>query len=140
MPTFRWRRPRASRLSTLTGRRQGSLSERPGCNRYLSASRVLDGSRFAAGQPVGFRRLRLVARLTLEYLQHRPDANIPLAAASREQAEHAYRQAEGFVIRTPWMQSVFECQPGYRRITLRSRPTSRLQVIAADDRTGDGTI
>src|SRR6202022_3099856 len=90
--------------------------------------------------PEGNTKTTTVAGLALYHLQHRPDAMVPLAAASREQAEHAYRQAEGFVIRTPWMQSVFECQPGYRRITLRSRPTSRVQVIAADDRTGDGAI
>jgi hypothetical protein len=64
---------------------------------------------------------------------------IPVGAASREQAEILYRQAEGFVLRTPGMRQRFKCQEGYRRVKCL-RTGGRLQVYAADDRTGDGII
>jgi phage terminase large subunit-like protein len=60
-----------------------------------------------------------------------------LAASSRDQAEIDYRQGEGFVERSGL--DGFRCYAGYRRIVYK--PTGgRIQVFAADDRTGDGII
>lgn len=106
--------------------------------------------------PEGNAKTTLAAGVTLYYLEHRPGASIPVAASSREQAEVLYRQAEGFVIRSPRLHEQvddplrtlrgkrpkqvprFECQEGYRRI--KHFEGSRMQVYAADDRTGDGVI
>src|SRR3990172_3851088 len=48
-----------------------------------------------------------------------------------------YRQADGFVERSDL--SGFRCYDGYRRI-VHKVSGSRIQVLAADDRTGDGII
>lgn len=98
----------------------------------------------------------LVAGLALYYLEHVPQAAIPVAAATREQAESIYAQAEGFVLRSERMHELvpdrirvargkramdvprFICQNGNRRIN--HFEGGRLQVRAADDRTGDGII
>jgi phage terminase large subunit-like protein len=62
-----------------------------------------------------------------------------VAASSRDQAEILYRQAEGFVLRTPRLRVLYKCLEGYRRIRhLKNR--SRIQVFAADAKTGDGII
>jgi phage terminase large subunit-like protein len=50
-----------------------------------------------------------------------------------------YRQAEGFVLRSPSIRDHFKCQEGYRRIKCLTT-TGRIQVYAADDRTADGVI
>jgi hypothetical protein len=106
--------------------------------------------------PEGNAKTTLAAGITLYYLEHSEMASIPVAASSREQAEVLYRQAEGFVIRSDAMHELmddpnreargkramkvprFECQEGYRRI--KHFGGSRMQVYAADDRTGDGVI
>lgn len=72
-------------------------------------------------------------------LEFRPNPSIPWAASSRDQAEIGYRQAEGFVARSPRLKSFLKCQEGYRRIK-RQDGTGRLQIFAADDGTGDGII
>jgi phage terminase large subunit-like protein len=64
---------------------------------------------------------------------------IPIAASSREQAEIMYRQAEGLVSRSPELRPRFRAYDGYRRIKCL-RTGGRIQVFAADDRTGDGII
>lgn len=72
-------------------------------------------------------------------LEFRPYAMIPWAASSRDQAEIGYRQAEGFIRRSPRLAELLKCLSGYRRI--ENRVTGgRLQVFAADDGTGDGVI
>jgi len=106
--------------------------------------------------PEGNGKTTLVAGLALYHCEHRPGAAVPVAASSREQAEILYRQAEGFVLRSPRMyESVhsaiqeakgkqktevprFVCLEGYRRINHFGG--GRIQVFAADDRTGDGVI
>jgi phage terminase large subunit-like protein len=106
--------------------------------------------------PEGNGKTTLLAGLALYHCEHRPFAAVPVAAASREQAEILYRQAEGFVLRSEMMHSSvhsiiqaakgkrktdvprFLCLEGYRRINHHSG--SRIQVFAADDRTGDGII
>jgi phage terminase large subunit-like protein len=89
--------------------------------------------------PEGNGKTTFLGHLGLYYGDFTPSAMIPIAASSREQAEIMYRQAEGFVIRTPGLRERFKCQEGYRRIKCL-RTGGRLQVYAADDRTGDGII
>jgi phage terminase large subunit-like protein len=89
--------------------------------------------------PEGNGKTTLVAGLALYHIRHRMSGQVPVAAASREQAEILYRQAEGFVLRTPHLQPHFKCLEGYRRIRCDDMG-SRIQVFAADDRTGDGVI
>jgi phage terminase large subunit-like protein len=106
--------------------------------------------------PEGNGKTTLVAGLSLYHCEHRKFAAVPVAASSREQAEILYRQAEGFVLRSerlyaPLHSSIqaakgkvktsvprFLCLEGYRRIN--HYQGGRVQVFAADDRTGDGVI
>jgi len=89
--------------------------------------------------PEGNGKTTLMAGLGLYHCEFRATASVPVAASSREQAEIMYRQAEGMVLRTPRLRRVFKCQEGYRRIK-HLLNGSRMQVFAADDRTGDGLI
>lgn len=89
--------------------------------------------------PEGNTKTTTIAGIGLYHCQHKYAASVPIAASSRDQAEIMFRQAEGFVLRTPHLQSVFRCQEGYRRIRC-DEMQSRIQVYAADDRTGDGVI
>lgn len=106
--------------------------------------------------PEGNGKTTLVAGLALYHCEFMPHASVPVAASSREQAEIMYRQAEGFVLRSerlyasvhsPIQQAKgkrktemprFTCLEGYRRIN--HVEGGRIQVFAADDRTGDGVI
>jgi len=106
--------------------------------------------------PEGNGKTTLVALLALYHAEFRPFASVPVAASSREQAEILYRQAEGFVLRSPKLHSLvhseiqaskgkaktdvprFTCLEGYRRINHHAG--GRIQVFASDDRTGDGVI
>jgi phage terminase large subunit-like protein len=106
--------------------------------------------------PEGNGKTTLLAGLALYHVEHRPFASVPVAAASREQAEILYRQAEGFVLRSEMLHKPvhsavqaakgkrktevprFLCLEGYRRINHHAG--GRIQVFAADDRTGDGVI
>lgn len=85
-----------------------------------------------------------VAGLSLYIIEHKPSAYVPVAASSRDQAEWIYRQAEGFVSRADRLaigkhDAGFRCLEGYRRIRFDAM-NSRIQVFAADDRSGDGII
>ena len=106
--------------------------------------------------PEGNGKTTLVAGLALYHCEFRPFAAVKVAAASREQAEIMYKQAEGFVLRTERLYELvhspmqeakgkrktqvprFVCLEGYRRIN--HHEGGRIQVFAADDRTGDGVI
>ena len=106
--------------------------------------------------PEGNGKTTLLAGIALYHCEFRPFAAVPVAAASREQAEIMYRQAEGFVLRSPRMYAPvhsaiaaakgkqktdvprFVCLEGYRRINHHGG--GRIQVFAADDRTGDGVL
>jgi len=106
--------------------------------------------------PEGNGKTTLVAGLALYHVEFRPHASVPVAASSREQAEIMYRQGEGFVLRSPRMYETvdsaiqkakgkrktevprFECLQGFRRINHFAG--GRIQIFAADDRTGDGVI
>lgn len=106
--------------------------------------------------PEGNGKTTLMAALALYHCEHRMMASVPVAASSREQAEIMYRQAEGFVLRSPRLYEVvhsaiqsakgkrktdvprFMPLEGHRRIN--HFEGGRIQVFAADDRTGDGVI
>lgn len=88
--------------------------------------------------PEGSGKTTLVAALALYWGEHTMTPSIPIGASSREQAEILYRQAEGFVTRGE-MTDRFRCYDGYRRIKCLTT-NGRIQVHAADDRTGDGVI
>jgi phage terminase large subunit-like protein len=89
--------------------------------------------------PEGNGKTTLLAGLALYHCEFTDAAWVPVAASARDQAEIMYRQAEGFVARSPRLRGVFKCQDGYRRIR-HLENGSRIQVFAADDRTGDGVI
>jgi phage terminase large subunit-like protein len=89
--------------------------------------------------PEGNGKTTFLAMLGLYFGDYTPSAMIPIAASSREQAEVMYRQAEGLVSRSRELGKRFRAYAGYRRITCL-RTDGRLQVYAADDRTGDGII
>jgi phage terminase large subunit-like protein len=89
--------------------------------------------------PEGNGKTTFMAAWRLYYGDYKPSAMVPIGASSREQAEILYRQAEGFVLRTKGLRERFKCQEGYRRIKCL-RTGGRIQVFAADDRTGDGII
>jgi phage terminase large subunit-like protein len=106
--------------------------------------------------PQGNGKTTLVAGLALYYLEHHPNAAIPIAAAATDQANQLYLQAQGFVIRSDWMYELapdllaqatgkrksemprFECQRGFRRV--RHHKGGFLEIRPSDDRTGDGII
>jgi hypothetical protein len=89
--------------------------------------------------PEGNGKTTLMGGVALYHADYTPDAIVPMAAASRDQTGILLNQAAGFVRRTPGMDRRFRVYEGYRRIdALRTR--GRIQVFAADDRTGDGVI
>jgi len=89
--------------------------------------------------PEGNSKTTSMSGLALYHLEHVPYAMALWAASARDQAELGYLQAEGFVMRSQRLLSLFKVHPGYRRIAHRTNG-SRLQIFAADDRTGDGVI
>jgi phage terminase large subunit-like protein len=88
--------------------------------------------------PEGNTKTTSMAGLALYHCEFVRWARALWAASARDQAELGYLQAEGFVQRSKRLQSIFRCHPGYRRI--QHWEGSRLQIFAADDRTGDGVI
>jgi len=99
--------------------------------------------------PEGNGKTTLIAGLALYGLRFAPDALIPVAASSRDQARIMYRQAKGFLRRSQLDDPGFEFEAfdGYRRIDLRGPgKTKRGEVLgsiemhAADAGTGDGII
>jgi len=89
--------------------------------------------------PEGNAKTTLAGGLVLYHARYRKGARVPVAASSRDQAEWLYQAAAGFVERSPSIEHLFKCQEGYRRIKCESM-SSRIQIFAADDRTGDGVI
>lgn len=89
--------------------------------------------------PEGNGKTSLLGGVNLYVADFKATANCLVAAASREQAEILFSQAAGLVYRSPGFDQRFRVFEGYRRIrALRSH--GRIQVKAADDRTGDGAI
>lgn len=89
--------------------------------------------------PEGNGKTTLIAGIALYHCEFKPSASVPVAASSRDQAEILYGQAEGLVLRTPRLRNLFKCLPGYRRIKCTTNG-AKIQVWAADERTGDGVI
>jgi phage terminase large subunit-like protein len=89
--------------------------------------------------PEGNGKTTFLGELALYFGDYTPSAMVPIAASSREQAEILYRQAAGIVQRSPELRQRFRAYDGYRRIKCH-RTGGRIQVFAADDRTGDGII
>lgn len=89
--------------------------------------------------PEGNAKTTLMAGIGLYHGDYTPTAEVLLAAASRDQAGLLFSQAAGFVERSPGFRERFRVFEGYRRIKCL-RSGGRLQVFAADDRTGDGVI
>ncbi len=87
--------------------------------------------------PEGNAKTTLLAGLALYHIAYTLSGNVPIAASSRDQAEILYGQAEGFVQRSEL--AGYKTLPGYRRIRYDATH-SRIQIFAADDRTGDGQI
>jgi len=99
--------------------------------------------------PEGNGKTTLVALLALYGLRFAPDALIPVAASSRDQARIMYRQAKGFLRRSrlddPGVE--FHAFDGYRRIDIRLPGRTKrgdvggsIEIHAADAGTGDGII
>ncbi|MCC6619482.1 MAG: hypothetical protein IT341_10650 [Chloroflexi bacterium] len=89
--------------------------------------------------PEGNGKTTALGGLGVYLLEFRRGAWIPWAASSRDQAEIGYRQAEGFILRSPRLRAMFKCLEGYRRIRNKLNG-NRMQIFAADDATGDGVI
>jgi hypothetical protein len=89
--------------------------------------------------PEGNGKTTLAAGLGLFHLDHVEAAEVPVAAATVQQANTLYRQCEEFVARTPGMAERFRCVPGMRRIdALETR--GHLRVYPGTDATADGVI
>lgn len=89
--------------------------------------------------PEGNGKTTLMGGLALYHADFTPQASVLMAAASRDQCGLLLGQAAGFVYRSPALKDRFKVFEGYRRITAL-RTQGRIQVFAADDRTGDGVI
>lgn len=89
--------------------------------------------------PEGNAKSTLMGGVALYHCDYTPDANVLMAASSRDQCGILLGQASGFVRRSPGMAKRFRVYEGYRRIQ-SLRLGGRIQVFAADDRTGDGVI
>lgn len=89
--------------------------------------------------PEGNGKTTLLSGLALYHGDYTPDAAVLMAASSRDQCGLLLGQAIGFVQRSPGFDKRFRTFEGYRRIDCL-RTQGRIQVFAADDRTGDGVI
>jgi phage terminase large subunit-like protein len=89
--------------------------------------------------PEGNGKTTLMGGFALYHADFTETAAVLMAAASRDQCGLLLGQAAGFVYRSPQMQRRFRVFEGYRRISAL-RTNGRIQVFAADDRTGDGVI
>lgn len=99
--------------------------------------------------PEGNGKTSFLAAVGLYYGEHKPGAQIPVAASSRDQGKRPWEQAMGFVKRSPRLRRVFKTYRGYRRIDycrkgdLRARCDevhSEIEIFAADEDTGDGVF
>ncbi len=87
----------------------------------------------------GNAKTTLLAGVNLYFADFKPSAKCLVAAASREQAETLYVQAADMVYNSPGFRDRFRTFDGYRRI-VAYQSRGRIQIKAADDRTGDGAI
>jgi len=89
--------------------------------------------------PEGNAKTTLTAIICLAHLFFVQDANVPVAAASRDQAMTLFRQARGIIRRTPGLADHFIVQSGHRRI-LCPATAGELNVRPASADTNDGAI
>ena len=89
--------------------------------------------------PEGNGKTTLVANLALYHCQFKRWASISAAASSRDQAQNLWDAAEGLIIRSDSLEGVFKVHPGKRQIRC-AEAGSKIQIWAADSRTGDGII
>ena len=89
--------------------------------------------------PEGNGKSTMLGGTALYHADFTPTAEVLMAAASRDQCGILFGQAAGFVYRSPGFDKRFRVFEGYRRIKAL-RTEGRIQVHAADDRTGDGVI
>lgn len=89
--------------------------------------------------PEGNGKTTLMGGVALYYADYTPTAMVLLGAASRDQCGVLFGQAAGFVYRSGLNKTRFRVFEGYRRID-SLRTGGKIQVYAADDRTGDGVI
>jgi HK97 family phage portal protein len=87
--------------------------------------------------PEGNGKSTLTAALVLYLVEFDRDAQIPVAAAARDQAEIIFTQGQGFVRRTPELTGRIRCKPGLREIV---HGAARAKIFASDASTGDGVI
>jgi phage terminase large subunit-like protein len=88
--------------------------------------------------PEGNGKTTLFAALALYHCEFRATGNVLVGASSRDQAQIMFLQADGLVRRSG-LEGKFRLQEGTRRIRC-DRMGSRIQILASDDRTGDGVI
>lgn len=89
--------------------------------------------------PEGNAKTSLMGGVALYHADYTSEASVVLGASSRDQCEWLHGQAAGFVRRSPGLEKRFRVYDGYRRITAL-RSGGKIQVFAADERTGDGVI
>ncbi len=89
--------------------------------------------------PEGNAKTTLVAGLVLYMGHYQQLWNILVAAAAREQAMQLFLQAKGFADRDSRLEAIYVFQEGNRRIKCR-HSGSRIQIKAADEKTGQGPI
>lgn len=95
--------------------------------------------------PEGNAKTTLIAGISLYFCDYTPLPWIPIAAASRQQAEIVAKQAYAMIRQSPYMLSRFRIYEGYRRIIpIRAdhpgRGSHGVEVYAADVQTADGVI
>lgn len=79
----------------------------------------------------------LLGALSLYHLCTTPDAECVIAAASRDQASIMLRQAQGFIRRSPALQSRLDVK---QREIVHLELGGRIRVLASDTDTADGVI
>ncbi len=89
--------------------------------------------------PEGNGKTTFMAGVVLYFADYTPNATVVMGASSRDQCKWLHDQAGGFVQRSGLSGKRFRVLDGARRIdALRSH--GKIQVFAADERTGDGAI
>jgi len=81
----------------------------------------------------------LLSALALYHLMTTSDAECVIGAASRDQAGLLFKQAHGFVRRSPGLAEHVDPKPGYREIRSKA-DAGAIRVLAADVDTADGVI
>lgn len=87
--------------------------------------------------PEGNGKSTLISILILYCVEFAEEAQIPVAAAARDQAEIIFTQGSGFVRRSDSLRGRFQCKPGLREVVAGA---SRAKIFASDAGTGDGII